>query len=114
MRWQPTETTTVDLMGYYFREKDNRARIQKQQCQRDPTGVLGCLAGRRDFSILNANSTFVGVLTSKEFLATQGIPAAFALGSLYGPDAYANFTNPANVRHVNTDFPPEYVTSEQQ
>lgn len=114
VRWQPTDTTTVDLMGYYFREKDNRARIQKQQCQRDPTGVLGCLAGRRDFSILNANSTFVGVLTSKEFLATQGIPAAFALGSLYGPDAYANFTNPANVRQVNTDFTPEYFTSEQQ
>lgn len=114
VRWQPTDTTTVDLMGYYFREKDNRARIQKQQCQRDPTGVLGCLAGRRDFGTLNANSTFVGVLTSREFLATQGIPASFALGSLYGPDAYANFTNPANVRQVNTDFQPEYFTSEQQ
>ena len=114
LRWQPTDTTTIDLMGYYFREKDNRARIQKQQCQRDPTGVLGCLNGRRDFGILNANSTFVGVLTSKEFLAAQGIPSFFGLGSLYGPDAYSSFTNPANVRQVNTDFTPEYFTSEQQ
>ncbi|MBK6490209.1 MAG: TonB-dependent receptor [Sphingomonadales bacterium] len=114
IRWQPSDTTTVDLMGYYFREKDNRARIQKQQCQRDPTGVLGCLNGRRDFGVLNANSTFVGVLTSREFLAVNGIPSAFGLGSLYGPDAYATFTNPANVRQVNTDFTPEYFTSEQQ
>ena len=114
LRWQPSDTTTIDLMGYYFREKDNRARIQKQQCQRDPTGVLGCLAGRRDFGVLNANSTFVGVLTSQEFLAVNGIPGFFGLGSLYGPDAYANFTNPADVRKVNTDFTPEYFTSEQQ
>ena len=114
IRWQPSDTTTVDLMGYYFREKDSRARIQKQQCQRDPTGVLGCLNNRRDFGTLNANSTFVGVLTSREFLTVNGIPAAFGLGSLYGPDSYANFVNPANVRQVRTDFNPEYFTSEQQ
>lgn len=114
LRWQPTETTTVDLMGYYFREKDSRARIQKQLCQRDPTGVLGCLNGRRDFGVTNANSTFVGVLTSREFLAVNSIPAFFGLGSLYGPDTYANFVNPANVRQVRTDFTPEYFTSEQQ
>ena len=23
LRWQPSDTTTIDLMGYYFREKDN-------------------------------------------------------------------------------------------
>ncbi len=114
IRWQPSDTTTVDLMGYYFREKDSRARIQKQQCQRDPTGVLGCLPNRRDFGVINGNATFTGVLTSREFFAVNGLPTAFALGSIYGPDVYATFNNPANVRQVNTDFTPEYYTSEQQ
>jgi outer membrane receptor protein involved in Fe transport len=114
LRWEPTETTRVDFFGYYFREDDDRARIQKQLCQRDPTGVLGCLPARREFGTLNANTTFVGVLTSREFLAFNGIPAAFGLGSLYGPDAYTGFVNPADVRKVNTDFTPEYFTDEQQ
>src|SRR3546814_3421082 len=47
LRWEPSSSTTIDLLGYYFHEKDNRLRIQKQKCLRDPTGVLGCLPGRR-------------------------------------------------------------------
>ena len=114
LRWQPSDTTTVDLMGYYFREKDNRARIQKQVCQRDPTGILGCLPNRLEFGATNNNSTFVGTLSSREFLSFNGIPASLGLGSLYGPDSNAGFVNPANVRQVNTDFNPEYFTDEQQ
>lgn len=114
IRWQPSDTTTVDLMGYYFREKDDRARIQKQQCQRDPTGILGCLPNRREFGATNNNSTFVGTLSSREFLSFNGIPSALGLGSLYGPDSNSTFVNPANVRQVRTDFNPEYFTDEQQ
>jgi iron complex outermembrane recepter protein len=114
LRWEPTETTTVDFMAYYFREDDDRARIQKQLCQRDPTGILGCLPARLDFGVINGNATFVGTLGSNEFLASQGIPSVFGLGSLYGPDAYANFVNPADVRTINTDFGAEYFTDEQQ
>lgn len=114
LRWQPTDSTTIDLMGSYFREKDNRLRIQKQVCQRDPTGVLGCLPNRREFGTTNANSTFTGVLSSREFLAIRGIPAGLGLGSLYGPDAYTGVVNPADVRQVNTDNTPSYFTSEQQ
>ena len=33
------------------------------------------------FEVTNSNTSFVGVLTSREFFATQGIPTAFALGS---------------------------------
>jgi len=115
VRWEPTPDTTLDLIGYYFRESDDRLRIQKQVCQRDPTGILGCLNNRRDFGVTNYISTFVGTLSSREFLTTQlgaGAGQALGLGSLYGPDAYANFTNPADVRVVNTDFQPEYFTSE--
>jgi iron complex outermembrane recepter protein len=114
LRFQPTETTTIDLMGYYFREKDNRMRIQKQLCQRDPSGVLGCLPGRLDFGATNTNSTFVGVLSSREFFAIRGLPTALALGSLYGPDTNSTFVNPADVRQVRTDHTPEYFTSETQ
>lgn len=112
LRWEPSDDTTVDLMGSYFHERDNRTRIQKQLCQRDPTGILGCLNTRRDNSPFNGNATFTAALTSREFLATQGIPTAFALGSLYGPDVYANTTIPSDPRVVNTAFTPEYFTSE--
>ncbi len=114
LRWEPTDTTTIDLMAYYFREKDDRARIQKQKCQRDDTGILGCLPNRLDFGATNTNSTFVGVLTSRQFFATQGLPTVLALGNLYGADANGNFVNPPNVRQVRTDFNPEYFADEQQ
>jgi outer membrane receptor protein involved in Fe transport len=73
----------------------------------------------------NANSTLASLVTSREFLATQGLPTAFALGSLYGAgstpaapipgiDGYnwAGATNPADYRTVNTDFNPKYFTRE--
>ena len=114
VRWEPTDSTTIDLMGYYFREDDNRMRIQKQMCQRDPTGVLGCLPNAREYGMTNANSTFVGTLSSREFLAVNGIPSTLGLGSLYGADVYSGVLNPADPRKVNTDHTPTYFTSEQQ
>mgnify|MGYP000972669042 CR=1 FL=1 len=98
LRWEPTDSTTVDLSAYYFRENDNRMRIQKQMCQRDPTGVLGCLPNAREYGMTNANSTFVGTLSSREFLTVNGIPSGLGLGSLYGPDAYSGVVNPADPR----------------
>ena len=116
LRWEPTENTTIDLMGYWFKEDSDRMRIQKQVCQRDPTGVLGCLPGRQEYGITNANSTFVGTLSSREFLGSRLGPAfgALGLGSLYGPDSYANNVNPADPRQVNTDYNPTYLAEEIQ
>lgn len=114
LRFEPGPDTTIDLMGYYFREKDSRMRIQKQQCQRDPTGILGCLNNRRDFDKVNSNSTFTGVLGSSEFLALNGISGSLGLNSLYGPDAYANFVESTDVREVSTQFTPEYFADELQ
>ena len=118
-RWEPSDRTTIDMMGYYFRENDNRLRIQKQMCQRDPTGVLGCLNGRLAYETTNANSTLASLLTSREFFVvnTAGTPAAalgpqLALGSLYGTDGYAGVVNPANMRSVNTDGPSDYFSDE--
>ena len=112
LRIEPASGTTIDLMAQYFHERDSRMRIQKQMCQRDPTGVLGCLNGRRDFGTTNSNTSFVGVLTSREFFATQGLPTALALGSIYGADPYAGVVNPADYRTVITDTKPSYYTQE--
>lgn len=115
LRFEPTASTTLDFMGYYFRENDNRMRIQKQLCQRDPTGVLGCLANRLDFDKTNANSTLASVLTSRELFALQGIPVpTLALGSVYGPDGYANYNEPQDMRQINTAFTPDYFSDEMQ
>src|SRR3546814_7401362 len=46
LSWEPTSDTRLDLIAYYFHEKDDRSRIQKQLCHRDPTGILGCLPDR--------------------------------------------------------------------
>ncbi|WP_374406426.1 TonB-dependent receptor [Pelagerythrobacter sp.] len=116
LRFEPGPDTTIDLMGYYFRENDNRLRIQKQMCQRDPTGVLGCLNGRLDFAKTNADATLASVLSSRELFAIQGIPAALGLGSVYPDDGegYGNFVEPDDVRTVRTAFTPEYFADELQ
>ena len=112
LRWEPTSDTTVDFLASYFHERDQRTRLQKQLCQRDPTGVLGCLNTRRDASPFNGNATFTAALTSQEFLAIRGIPSAFALGSLYGPDIYANTQISPDSREIISAFTPDYFTSE--
>lgn len=112
LTWQPSSSTTIDLMGQYFREKDSRMRIQKQYCQEDPTGILGCLNTTRGTSTTNGNALLANVLTSREFFAIRGLPQAFALGSIYGPQVYRNEINPADPRVVNTDFKPSYFTEE--
>ncbi|HMT47739.1 MAG TPA: TonB-dependent receptor plug domain-containing protein, partial [Novosphingobium sp.] len=60
LRFEPGPGTTIDIMAQYFHERDSRMRIQKQMCQRDPTGILGCLAGERKFEMTNVNTSFVG------------------------------------------------------
>ncbi len=118
LRFEPNSGTTIDLMAQYFHENDNRMRIQKQMCQRDPTGVMGCLAGDRKYEVTNANSTLGTIFGSQEFFRIRGLPAGLAggpnlsLGSLYGPDAYAGVVNPADPRVVNTDFTPTYFSEE--
>jgi len=114
LRFEPGPNTTFDMMGYYFRENDTRLRNQKQACQRDPLGVLGCLNNRLDYDITNANSTVGATLSSSEFFAIQGIPGVLGLGSLYGPDAFAGFDKPDDVRVVNTPYTPFYLADELQ
>jgi outer membrane receptor protein involved in Fe transport len=115
VRLQPTDRTTIDLVGYFFRENDDRSRIQKQLCNRDPTGILGCSPDTLDFETVNGNATLAAILTSREFFRINN-PALtnFGLGSLYGPDVFfGGVTNPADLRTVNIDFNPTYFAKEQ-
>lgn len=113
--WEPDGDTRLDVMGYYFREKDNRSRIQKQLCHRDPTGVLGCLPDKLGYETANGLSTLAAVLSSNEFLAVNN-PALrpFGLQSVYGVDPYAGVINPRDVRTVRLDYDPTYFADEEQ
>ncbi|HEX7849076.1 MAG TPA: TonB-dependent receptor [Sphingomonas sp.] len=118
LSWEPDSNTRLDLMGYYFHEKDNRDRIQKQLCHRDPTGVLGCLPDRLAFQTTNGNSTLAAIQSSSQFLTLasggSATAASLALGSVYGTDNFANAINPANNRTVDVDFNPTYFAEEEQ
>ncbi len=125
IRWEPTSSTTIDLMAYYFHEKDSRLRSQKQLCQTDPLGVLGCLPGNLGYGVTNGNATLASILSSREFLGIAlgglngvipGFTNGVALGSLYDPNSniYRNAINPRDPRQINTAFNPTYKTSEQQ
>lgn len=114
LRFQ-NDSTTVDLIGYWFKEDSNRSRIQKQLCNRDPTGVLGCLPDRLDFGTLNGNSTLAAVLPSQQFLnvISGGALGAFGLTNIYGPDPFFGQVNPRSVRTVNLDYEPTYRSEEK-
>jgi len=117
LSWEPDSDTRLDLIGYYFHEKDNRDRIQKQLCHRDPTGVLGCLPDKLAYQTTNGNSTLGSIISSNEFLqiatgsATIG---SLGLGSVYGTDVFSNAVNPADNRTVDLDYLPTYYAEEQQ
>ncbi len=115
LSWEPTSDTRIDLIGYYFREKDDRSRLQKQLCHRDPNGILGCLPDRLANETANGNSTLAAVLSSNEFFAVNNPALArFGLQSLYGQDTYAGVVNPADVRTVSLDYSPTYFAKEEQ
>lgn len=117
LSWEPTDNTRIDLMGYYFREKDNRSRIQKQLCHRDPTGILGCQPDKLAFETSNGNSTLATILTSREFMGIAGLGALspVALNSVYqANDSFAGVINPTDVRTVRVDYTPTYFAEEQQ
>ena len=113
IRWEPSADTTIDVIGFYFREKDDRSRIQKQLCHRDPSGVLGCSPDKLAFETVNNNASFPSTLVSRELLTLQSASLApFAIGSVYGPDNLSGVVNPAGLRTVSTDFNPTYFAEE--
>jgi outer membrane receptor protein involved in Fe transport len=81
IRLAPTEDTTLDIIGYRFKEDSNRSRIQKQLCHRDPTGILGCQPDELRFETLNGNATLGATLSSPEFFRAAVGGAAQTAGA---------------------------------
>ena len=118
-RWEPSSDTTVDMMVQISHENDSRVRAQAQLCERDPSGVLGCLPDRLNFQAINGNATF-GTLFASNIgpFNLLGPLAAFALfdvadptnGAFPGlgaPGLGANAVVPHNLHTVDTDFTPK-------
>jgi outer membrane receptor protein involved in Fe transport len=81
LRWQPFDGTTVDLIGSHASEADSRMRAQKQLCDTDPTGVLGCLPTRMSggSGAVNLNATFLSIPVSRQALGITFTPLYTAL-----------------------------------
>jgi iron complex outermembrane recepter protein len=118
VRWEPSSSTTIDLVASMEHEGDTRMRAQKQLCANDPTGTLGCLPYKLADGTINPNAT-LGFIAS----SVQGINSAFAGGGLAGTGALfglydltqpaptcvpGSACNPSDPRKVNTDFTPRY------
>lgn len=116
-RWRPTDRFTADLMWEHFKEDDNRDRVGKQLCIKDPgptsiggvpTNVpgavtqlyltQGCLAG----DLHGANA-----LQAVNSAATLGGGLGILTGLITG-DAYAGKTQDPNLRNIESAFDPMY------
>jgi outer membrane receptor protein involved in Fe transport len=115
-RWEPTENTTLDFTVQHFKENSNRSRTGKQLCNRDVTGVYGCLPDRLETETLNNNATLAAILSSSQFFSVLGLPSTLAgglaLNNLAGPDLFAGVANPSDLRTVRVDYDPTYKTKE--
>jgi outer membrane receptor protein involved in Fe transport len=72
VRWQPNPGTTIDVNGTYYNEADTRTRGDNTECQRDPTGVLGCLPTGLGFQPSNGYANSLGILTSAQVMGGFG------------------------------------------
>ncbi|MEM9742016.1 MAG: TonB-dependent receptor [Pseudomonadota bacterium] len=105
LRFQPNEGTTLDLIAYTFREDSSRTRSQKQFCDFDPSGVLGCLPTTLETDALNPFSTLGYLLPSTIISGPLG---------LFDPIANppVNAGNPSDLREVSAFFDPDYEAEE--
>lgn len=86
LRWEPTSSTTIDVIGQFTNEDDARGRADKELCAPDPTGVLGCTPAAPQTGALNLNATYLNILAGK-----QGYE-----GLLAGGLAFQTLGNPAS------------------
>ncbi len=131
VRWQPADGTTIDLVGSTSRENDSKMRAQKNLCERDPSGVLGCLPNSAGTEALNVNALFPTIISSSQALRNIGESKAVqygygALAPMIGTlashiglfdlsqpaPAPAADANPSNMREINTDIDPTMKSSE--
>jgi outer membrane receptor protein involved in Fe transport len=119
VQWKPTDRFTADLMWEHFDEDDDRARVGKQLCIKDPGptsvgGVPTNLPGRSTQAYMSQGCV-PGDLHSPQ--ALQEVNSAATLGGGLGiltglitGDAYAGKMQDPNLRNMESAFDPMYRT----
>lgn len=105
LRLEPTDSTLIDIIGYTFEEDSSRTRSQKQFCDFDPSGILGCLPTTRETDAPNPFSTLGYILPSSLISGPLG---------LFNPitDPASPAGNPDDLREVSAFFDPTYEAEE--
>ena len=116
-RWKPTDRFTADVMWEHFNEDDNRARVAKQLCIKDPgltslAGVPTNLAGRSTQLYLTQGCVpgdlhGANALQAVNSAATLGGGLGILTGLITG-DAYAGKVQDPNLRNIESAFDPMY------
>ena len=112
LRFQPSDRTTIDLMGSYMEDNSDRTRSQKKLCNRDPVGNLGCLGDTLDFEFPNSTSQLTAIFTSSLVMGDFTNPDPILNWGLslfpFGYDVNSALANPTDLRTVYYDFNPVY------
>ena len=133
--WDAGENTQVNFMYSMFEEDDSRMRSQKQACNTDPTGTLGCLPGTPTYGVANGggigdalmdsisgisdgSQLFLGLAAAQLGInpgnaALLGNTALFGDGSAVFVRPFQSDNNPDDRRKVNMDYEPTYFAEEE-
>ncbi|MEQ8486106.1 MAG: TonB-dependent receptor [Pseudomonadales bacterium] len=113
LRFDISERTTLDIIGHVFEEDSNRTRSQKQLCNQDPSGILGCTPNGLGTESINPFAT-AGTLLSSNLLLGNLVPGV-DLGVFDFFDFIASGVpdnNPDDLRKVRMEFEPRYKADE--
>lgn len=105
--WQPTDRTTIDLIGHVFEEDSDRSRSQKQLCTQDPSPILGCVLS--DELGTDPTNPFA---TSGTLLSSNLVLGPFGLSDVFTDPVPDSDQNPDNLRQVRADIAPDYSSDE--
>ena len=132
--WDAGENTQVSFMYSLFEEDDSRMRSQKQACNTDPSGTLGCLPGSPTYGVANGGGIGDALMASisgisdgsQLFLGLAGQlglnpgnaallanTAMFGDGSAVFSAPFLSDNNPDDRRKVNMDYEPTYFAEEE-
>lgn len=132
LTWDAGDDTQVNFMYSKFEEDDSRMRSQKQACNRDPNGILGCLPGNPTYSTANGGGIGDALMATISTINTnvQGLLGQAALLGIGDPnnasllanvgagtttfqDVFLFDNNPDDRRTVNMDYEPTYKAEEE-
>jgi outer membrane receptor protein involved in Fe transport len=106
LRIEPTDNTVIDIIAHTFEEDSSRTRSQKQFCDFDGSGILGCLPTSRRTDAPNPYAT-LGYLLPSTLIAGPDL-------GLFSPltDPASPGGNPSDLREVSAFFDPTYEAEE--